>query len=487
MSRIITNVPSLLAQRVLGNNNRSLTTTLERLSTGYRINRGKDDPAGLIASENLRAEKVAISAAIGNAERADQVISIADGGLAEISTILTEIESLVVQTANDAGLSQEEKDANQLQIDSLLNSIDRIASQTTFQGSKLLNGTFSYVTSGVDSSRLTDVQVDAAKIPSTGSLALDINTLVSAQHAVAYLDVTASAGAARVSGTTLGIEVAGNDGILNFQFASGTLASSMVTSINNFAEVTGISATVSNNIITFTSRAYGSNEFVSVGKISGATAYDTRVNDTPTGTGEQRIKDFGRNATVDINGIAAQVNGLEARVTSPILDVTVLLDETTMNTVGATTNFSINGGGANFQFSPRVDLAGRVSVGIDSVSTGRLGSNESGRLFEIGAGGSANVVTGDRIRAQNILSDAIKDVTLLRGRLGSIQKDIIAPSIRSLGITLENTAAAESAIRDTDFAEETSNLTRNQILVQAASASLALANSAPQNVLQLLG
>ena len=99
MSRINTNVSSLLAQRILGQQNHSLTKSLERLSTGFRINRGADDPAGLIASEKLRSEKASISAAIGNAERADQVVNIAEGGLQEINSLLLEVQSLVTSTA----------------------------------------------------------------------------------------------------------------------------------------------------------------------------------------------------------------------------------------------------------------------------------------------------------------------------------------------------------------------------------------------------
>ncbi|MHC4710490.1 MAG: flagellin, partial [Planctomycetota bacterium] len=93
--------------------NKSLVTNLERLSTGLQINRGKDDPAGLIASENLRAEKRAIDSAISNAERAEQVVNVAEGGLQEVSNLLVELQSLVAASANEAGVSEEEKDANQ--------------------------------------------------------------------------------------------------------------------------------------------------------------------------------------------------------------------------------------------------------------------------------------------------------------------------------------------------------------------------------------
>ncbi len=132
MSRINTNPSSLIAQRNLMANNKGLNTTLERLSTGVRINRGKDDPAGLIASENLRAEKSALSAAISNAERADQMVNIAEGGLAEVNNLLTELRGLVTTTANNAGLSADEKNANQLQIDSAIESITRISNAASF-------------------------------------------------------------------------------------------------------------------------------------------------------------------------------------------------------------------------------------------------------------------------------------------------------------------------------------------------------------------
>ena len=105
MSRINTNVSSMIAQRILGMQNRGLFISLERLSTGLRINRGKDDPAGLIASESLRSEKVAISAAISNAERAEQVMNVAEGGLQEINNLLLDLQALVGATANEAGIS----------------------------------------------------------------------------------------------------------------------------------------------------------------------------------------------------------------------------------------------------------------------------------------------------------------------------------------------------------------------------------------------
>ena len=155
MSRINTNVSSLIAQRVLRKNNDNLNTSLQRLSTGLKINSGADNPAGLIASENLRAEKSGITQAIDNAGRASNIIGTAEGGLNEVSSLLTELQSLVGQAANSGGLSSEEVSANQLQVDSILGSINRIAGATAFQGKKLLNGDYAYTTSGVAASAKT--------------------------------------------------------------------------------------------------------------------------------------------------------------------------------------------------------------------------------------------------------------------------------------------------------------------------------------------
>jgi len=487
MSRINTNVSSMLAQRVLGQQNQNLQTSLERLSTGLRINRGKDDPAGLIASENLRAEKAAITSAIGNAERADQVVNIAEGGLVEVSNLLTELESLVDQSANETGLSAEEKEANQLQIDSILQTIDRIANDTSFQGSKLLNGNFSFTTDGtVNDSELSEVKINAAKVADDATLNVAVDTVTSAQTGQVFLS-TQAANSLDGNGQSLTIEVAGTNGVQQFSFASGTSNADIATAINGFKDVTGVSATANTNDIQFDSTSFGSSQFVSVSKISGDAAFDTAIDtDNTFATGSDAAKDSGRDAVVTINGQNASVDGLTASISSSALDVEVTLTES-QNTDGASSAFDITGGGAQFSLSPRLDLAGRVSIGIDSVTTGRLGSNENGLLSELGSGGAANVRDGDVDKGQRIIRDAIGEINGLRGRLGAFQKNTIAASVRSLGVALENTAAAESQIRDTDFAEETSNLTRAQILQQAASNSLALANNAPQSVLSLLG
>ena len=489
MTSINTNVPSMIAQRVLAFQNKGLVTSLERLSTGLRINRGKDDPAGLIASENLRASMNAIRAAIGNAQRAEHVINVAEGGLTEISSLLVELQSLVGKSANEAGTSKEEKDANQLQIDSILQTIDRLANATSFQGIKLLNGNFDYTTSGVNKALLNDVTINSAKLAKDATLEVSVTTLVSAQTAGVFLSTNNAFNGGGGGGLT--IEVTGNEGVQQFTFASGSTQVSMISAINSFKDAIGVSAAqAAGNAarIELRSLDFGSTQFVRVKELDGPDGNDYIFNVDVGGTATDDFKDKGRDGTILINGIQATTDGLEARVSSAGFDVAVTIDGTSaLNTVNGNTTFTITGGGANFNLSPDVNLAGKVSIGIETVTTGNLGKSTVGFLSELKSGGDSNVVNGNLTDAQKIVDEAIKQVSTLRGRLGAFQKHVVGSTISSLGATLENTAAAESSIRDADFAIETAELTRRQILSQAATQSLIIANAQPQAVLQLLG
>src|SRR4029078_10299301 len=154
MARINTNVASLTAQRGLAKSQRTMNDTLQRLSSGLRINPGADDPAGLIASEGLRSEISGITQAIDNSQRASNVISTTEGALSEVASLLLNIKSLVVQAANSGALSGDEIAATQLEVDSAVQSITRISNTTTFAGLKLINGSLDYLTSGVNTGEI---------------------------------------------------------------------------------------------------------------------------------------------------------------------------------------------------------------------------------------------------------------------------------------------------------------------------------------------
>ena len=491
MSRINSNVPSMIAQRVNSYNNRMLSTTLEKLSTGYRINRGADSPAGLIISENLRGEIKGIDAAIGNAQRAEQVVNIAEGGLQEISNMLIEVQSLVGQTANEAGMSAEERDANQLQIDNILSTIDRIANSVSFQGTKLLNGNYDYTLSGnyTAANGFADVTVNSVKISDTPGAFRQVTVSVTESAQTARMVIALSAGGVlnnQGSGAVT-FEIAGERGAQQFSFASGSTEASMVDAINAFTEALGVSASLSGDHVRINSTGFGTDAFVRVREIANANTSTNFITTSTPAAVSQEARTVGRNATVNINGVVAVARGLTARVALDGFDVSVsLLGLNGINVNGQSQTFYITGGGADFNLAPDVSLASKVSLGIETVTSTNLGNGVAGFLSELKSGGSANVQNGNLTKAQEILDLATKQISTLRGRLGAFTKNVVGSTINSLGVALENTTAAESAIRDTDFAAETAQMTRNQILIQASTQALALSNSAPQAVLQLM-
>ncbi|MEX0777144.1 MAG: flagellin [Phycisphaeraceae bacterium] len=499
MSRINTNVGSLLAQRVLSQQNRSLNNSLERLSTGLQINRGADNPAGLIASEKLRSEKSSISAAISNAERADQVANIAEGGLQEVNSLLLEVQSLVGESANKAGLSQEEREANQLQIDSILQTIDRISSTTSFQGVKLLNGTYDFTISG-QAATVSDYQINAAKLDHNGSRSVQVVVTASAQHAGLFLSTGGTALNLSATTANFSFEVAGAKGSRQFTFGSGTNLSAVAAGINTFKDVTGVSAKSSGTGIVVKSTDFGSENFVSfkttnnggqAGSVFGLAAANEGASQTAGGTAytamTNAIRDEGQDLGAIINGIAATAKGKMARINTDFLDLSIELTTAGAQALSTINAFSVTGGGAKFNLGPNVDITNQVSIGIGNVATRNLGNVTTGYLDQLASGQANNLVSGNIETAQKIVNGAIDRVSSLRGRIGAFQKNVVGATIRSLGVALENTSAAESSIRDTDFAQETASLTRSQILVNAATNVLSIANSQPQAVLQLLG
>lgn len=483
MTRINTNVPALTAVNQLTANNQSLTRSLERLSSGLRINRGADDPAGLIASESLRSEIRGISTAISNSERAINVISTADAALGEVSSLLLELKELVVETANDAGLSNDEIEANQQQVDSLLVAIDRIANSTQFNGKRLLDGQLGYTVGGQDKSNLARLQIFGARVPESSNLNVDVNVTQSAQTAQLTIGTGGTTGVdgtgALSAGNGVTIEIRGNRGTTLLSFASGTTLSAIAAAVTNNATLTGVSAVGSAGGISFNSTEYGSDQFVSVRAISGT--FGIAAGDQ--GDNEDR----GRDAQVFVNGQAASVKGLTASIRTSGLDLVAELSEAFGTTIG-TDNFEVTGGGANFQIGPNVNAQGRVSVGVESITSANLGSVTNGFLSSLRTGGAADLVNAENLpQAERIVADAISQVSTLSGRLGGFQSNQIETNLNSLRVALENVTASESAIRDTDYSLEVSNLTRAQILQQSTTQALGIANQLPQSVLSLLG
>ena len=233
MTRINTNIPAITAQMHLSRANRDLNSTLQRLSSGLRINRGADDPAGLIASESLRAEMASISQAIDNSQRASNVIATAEGALAEVANLLINVKELTVEAANAGALSSEEIRANQLQVDSAIESITRIANATTFAGLHMLNGNLSYITSGVATSAVKALDIYSTVLGDQNYMSVKVSGVLSAQRGQLQFETS------QVNNDVT-IEVASNLGVEVFSFVGGFRSEDMVSAINAVTNAIGV-------------------------------------------------------------------------------------------------------------------------------------------------------------------------------------------------------------------------------------------------------
>lgn len=482
MSRINSNVPSLTAQRHLDTSQRALRVSLERLSSGLKINRGADDPAGLIVSERLRSEIAAVNQAVRNSLRAINVIATTEGALDEVAALLTDINALVLEAANAGAFSDEEIAANQLQVDDAIDSITRIANTTTFAGRKLLNGELDYVVSGVDRTELPDVHVLGAKFGSRTHVPVEVDVSQSAQQAqLAY-----SLPGVTASGAT--VDVQGLEGIVTLTFPASASSVDIVEAINRQTDSTGVAAVTSGVAgsagLRLYSNDYGSKAFVSVRGIKSDSEFPVTDRD-----GQTVSRTHGRDMTATINGMAANADGLTLSIQMSLLKIEVTLSsEYGGGSTGlGESEFAITGGGSVFQLGPRVTTNLQENIGVQSMQANKLGNAIVGYLSELKSGARYALNQGNGRQAQKIVDEVITQVSELRGRLGAFERNSLQTNINQLQITAENLTSSESVIRDTDFAAETSELTRAQILVQAGNSILAIANAQSQNVLTLLG
>jgi flagellin len=409
------------------------------------------------------------------------VISVGEGALNETSSLLLDLRSLLLSSANEGALTAAELSANQLEIDSILQSIDRIANTTAFGGKKLLNGLLAYRLSSVDQNAIASVETFSARVPEGSTTDVVVQVTASAETGqVSFSETSAGNG---LSGSVT-FELAGAKGVELVSFASGTSITNIVTAINSLASVTGVSAVLSTaatggiNAIQLNSDEFGSSQFVSVKAVSGTDFISTTVGDTTI--------DFGVDVRALINGQLANADGLSVSVRTAGLDAKLYLDSTFAQATSSTT-YTITGGGARYQITPEVSTNGQISIGLNSVSTGNLGNAVIGFLDSIRSGGTNDISVGNFLAAERIISEAINQVASQRGRLGGLQKNSIETNINSQQVQLENVTAAESIIRDADIAAEVSKMTRAQILVQSTQLTLSIANQQPQAVLQLLG
>lgn len=466
---VINNSGSINAQNNLARAQNSLNRSIERLSSGLKVNRGADGPAALVISEKQRAQIAGLRTAIDNTEKAVSVVQTAEGALSEINSLLVKVRGLALDSANSGVNDEDALAANQAEIANALDTIDRIAKNTQFGTKKLLDG--SAGKTGVASS--SDVTfLKAGTASSAGTYA--VNVTQTAERAVADADTDQTDVLAADETLTI-------NGV-NISLNAGLDQSAVISRINEFTGQTGVIARLDGTTTQLYTEEFGSSASISV--ISNiAAAADS------SGFGTTAITDSGVDVGGTIGGNNATGSGAVLTGTdgaSKGVSIRLAEDGTdpTISVTGGLGNVTVTDNSLTFQIGPNQNQT--VNVGIDRVNPTGLGVGVANNQFD--SLDAIDVTSAAKAQdALEIIDQAIDEISNIRGTLGAFQANTLESTANNLRATLENTVNAESVIRDTDFAQEISTFTSNQVLVQAGASVLSSANQSSQLVLSLLG
>ncbi|RIK66751.1 MAG: hypothetical protein DCC65_08455 [Planctomycetota bacterium] len=464
MGLTVTNTNTLSLLNILNQTSASQADTLTRLSTGFKINNGSDDPAGLIALQSLNAELTAVDAAITNGQRAKSVLDVADGALKEVTSLLGEIERLAAASTSEGGLSAAEISANQAQIDNAINSIDRIIRTTNFNGKRLLDGQQSILATASDASKVQDIRI-YSRPSSSSNETLAVN-VVSA-GAVASATLTSVSAASLDAGE---FTITGKLGSATITVSDTDTFTAIRDKIIAAADQTGVSASISGSELRIQSRDFGESAFVQATYVSGDTDFQN-VSYTK-----------GTDAEVTVAGQSAFVDGL--RVSFNVGGSSGEFSLTSAgNVAGGAGNVVISGGGSTFQLG--TDSSTRATVGFNALFSHNLGDVNTGYLNTLKSGGT-NSLSADANNAVRIAKSALSQVATQQGRIGGFNKFQVETSINSLNATKVAIEGARSVVRDVDYAQETAELNRQNVLLQSAISLLGVANQQSSQILALL-
>jgi flagellin len=495
MSVINTNVSSMQAQNSVRTQGLSLSTAMERLSSGIRINSAKDDAAGLAISTRMTASIRGISAAIRNANDGISLTQTAEGSLGQIGDNLQRIRELAVQSAN-TGNNSSDRAAMNNEATQLIAEIDRIASNTTYNGIALLDGSFQAQNLQVGAGNGSNDRI-AISIGSAKSSALGVGSNSSYSTTAGNTAVTGStalvSGAISINGYAVGAAAA--DGVsFTTPSASGIAVAAAINAISGSSGVTATVAATTLAGTTITTAGYtlaiAAGDIVINGVDIGASVAATSI----AGRGGQVASSI--NAVSSQTGVTATFNTTTGRVALSAADgrnITVV----TKN-VGAKSGLgavaTTEATAATTTTQSKVTLSSSSSAGITIANTTAEGLTAAGltagytaATATAGAGVSSLTLTtaAGSQSALTTLDTAINTITDSRAAMGAYQNRLTA-AISNLETTSMNLSASRSRILDTDYAKETTNLAKAQIIQQAATAMLAQANQSGQSVLALL-
>ena len=468
---IANNSLSQTAQNNLNRTTKSYKSSLERLSSGLKINRGADGPAALVISEKQRAQIAGLKAAISNSEKATALVQTAEGALTEINTLLVKVRSLAVDSAN-AGVNDDDAlAANQAEIDNALDTIDRISNNTQFGTKKLLNGEAG-INGVASNSNVTFL--NATQDTTAGSYTVEVTTVGERGTVTAGTGQTGNL-AADENLTINGVSI---------ELSENMTQAQVVDRINEYTAQTGVVADIDSGATRLYTDAFGQDASVTVISNQAGAA-------TSSGFGTTEATDVGVNAVVEIGGNAYTAKGnvvtadagAEKGITVSIAVDTSTPDPTLTET-GALGTVAITDSSLSFQIGPNANQNAQIAINKAAASSLGIGvsGNQFANLGEIKVGSAAQAND-----ALEVVDNAIDSITNLRGELGAFQQNTLTATSNNLRVTLENTINAESVIRDTDFAQEVSEFTKQQVLQQAGASVLSSANQVPQLVLSLLG
>jgi flagellin len=508
---INTNVSSLNAQRNLSTSQSALSQALQRLSSGLRINSAKDDAAGLAISERFTTQIRGLNQAVRNANDGISLAQTAEAALGEVTNNLQRIRELAVQSAN-ATNSASDRAALDAEVQQRLAEIERIATQTSFNSQKVLDGTFGTATFQVGANVGETISLNLATSVRTTAIGKTADYVGGAAYATtsaigqqgAGVDVTAlSAGDITITvgsgqAISVGAAVAGSS---NGQTTSSAYAKAAAINASGISGVTATADTTAQFNLGTTAVAVGETDYdLTINSVAIYTSYNGAVNGAVTS--DQLVAAINANSAT--TGVTASYDSSNTRVTLTSSDgrnITVVQGgalatdgiaqglgaaEGTNNTQNALETLAAAGGAtatADLVGSIRLSSAASVSIGGTAA---RIGFSATAYSLGNSALNSTSVTTVANANTTiGRVDAALSSVNGLRSNFGAIQNRFES-TIANLTAVNENLEASRSRIRDADFAQETAELTRAQILQQAGVAILAQANALPQNVLGLL-
>lgn len=481
-----TNIASLNSQRNLNGSQSALQTSLQRLSSGLRINSAKDDAAGMAISDRMTSQIRGLNQATRNANDGISLAQTAEGALSEISNNLQRIRELAIQSANSTN-SASDRASLDAEATQLISEITRVASQTSFNGLNLLDGTFTSQSFQVGANANQTISVNS--IADARATGLGSNILTAAGT---LMGTTKAAAADLTGGNTVAVEAGLTINTVNggttaaFGYAALADAKAIAAAINTNAASVGVTATASNSATLSGLSAAGTVSFTLGGTASAAiSAAVTDPTDLTALVGAI-------NGAAGTTGITATFTSTSAKnsitlTSSDGSDISILNYANTSAVVGDTIAFSgvtLTEGGNDSSIK-----IGSVSLASSKGAITLAGHNAD--VFNTATSTFSSMASVSLLNAANAqlaiatVDAALGMVNVSRGDLGAYQNRF-SSAITNLQTTAENVTNARSRIQDADFAQETAALTRAQILQQAGTAMLAQANQVPNTVLTLL-